>query len=85
MSRPRRPVPPPLEGNDQIVAGAGAAGWAVALVILLLLRHHLPASSRFWIWTCVVGLGLGLFALGYVPRLKRSRIRAAERGEAAHR
>ena len=85
MPRPRRPVPPPLEGNDQIVAGAGAIGWAVALVPLLLLRHHLPASSRFWIWTCVVGLGLGLFALGYVPRLKRSRARATERGEMAHR
>ena len=84
MSSPRRPVPPPFEGNDQIVAGVGAIGWAVALVVLILLRDQLPAASRWWIWTCAVGLGLGLFALGYVPRLKRSRIRAIERGKATH-
>lgn len=79
MARPHRPAPPPFEGNDQIVAGAGTIGWAIALIVLLALRHSIPASGRWWIWTCVAGLGLGLFALAYVPRLKRSRVKAAAR------
>jgi len=43
------------------------------------VRADLPASDRWWIWTCVTGAGLGIFGLLYVPRLKRSRARAAER------
>jgi len=71
--------PPPLEANDQLVAGVVTAGWAIALVVLLIVRDSLPADERWWIWTCVAGLVLGLFALWYVPRLKRSRARAALR------
>ncbi len=79
MSRPRREVPPPLEGNDLIITLAGTAAWLVTLVVLLAIRDALPPSSRWWIWTCVVGVGQGLFALVYVPRLKRSRAAAASR------
>jgi hypothetical protein len=79
MAKPYRPAPPPFEGNDQFISAAGTIAWAVALIVLVLLRHHIPASSHWWIWTCVVGLGLGLFALVYVPRLKRSRARAASK------
>ena len=80
--------PPPLEANDQVVIWVGTAGWAVALVVLLVIRDSLPADQRWWIWTCVTGLAMGLFGLWYVPRLKRVRARAAasrtaasERGE----
>jgi len=83
MARPQRPAPPPLEGNDQVVILTAMAGWAIALILLILLWHSVPASSHWWIWTCAVGLGLGFFALWYVPRLKRSRVRTAERREAA--
>jgi Protein of unknown function (DUF2530) len=69
--------PPPLEANDQLVAVVGTVVWAVALVVLLIVRSELPAGSRWWIWTCVAGLALGLFAIWYVPRLKRSRAKAA--------
>jgi hypothetical protein len=62
-----------------MVTLVGTAGWAVALVILLIVRDSLPAGERWWIWTCVTGLGMGLFALWYVPRLKRTRARAAAR------
>jgi hypothetical protein len=72
---PGRPSPPPLEGNDQLVTGIITAGWAVALVVLLILRDQLPASERWWIWACVAGLAIGVFGLCYVPRLKRSRSR----------
>lgn len=71
--------PPPLEANDQLVTGVVAAGWAVALIVLLIVRDRLPADARWWIWTCVAGLVMGLFGLWYVPRLKRGRARAAAR------
>ncbi|HEX9034842.1 MAG TPA: DUF2530 domain-containing protein [Streptosporangiaceae bacterium] len=82
MARPLREAPPPLEGNDQLITAAGTIAWAVALVVLLILRSQLSSSDHWWIWTCVVGVGLGLFGLAYVPRLKRSRARKAARGGA---
>ncbi|HXL20141.1 MAG TPA: DUF2530 domain-containing protein [Streptosporangiaceae bacterium] len=78
MPKPYREVPPALEGNDRLIAAVGAGAWAVALIVVLVLRHHLSPSQHWWIWTCVVGVGLGLFAVGYVPLLKRSRARASE-------
>src|SRR5215472_10811297 len=75
----RRSPPPPLEANDQVVIWVGTAGWAVALVVLLIVRDSLPAGQRWWIWTCVCGVAFGIFASWYVPRLKRGRARAAAR------
>jgi hypothetical protein len=69
--------PPPLEANDQVVIWVGTAGWAAALVVLLVIRDSLPADQRWWIWTCVCGIAFGIFASWYVPRLKRGRARAA--------
>ena len=75
-----RPAPPPpLEADDQLVIRVITAGWAVALVVLLIVRGSLPAGQRWWIWTCVCGLAFGVFGLWYVPWLKRSRARAAAR------
>jgi hypothetical protein len=79
VRRPSRPVQPPFEGNDQLITGAITAGWAIALLVLLVLRDRIPAADRWWIWTCAAGLAFGLFGLFYVPRLKRSRDRAARR------
>src|SRR5580692_8699356 len=70
VSNARRPAPEPLEANDQMVT---------AVIVLLAIRTDIPAPDRWWIWTCVVGLGIGVFGLLYVPRLKRSRERAARR------
>jgi hypothetical protein len=55
------------------------AGWAIALVVLLLVRSSIPPGQRWWIWTAVAGLVLGFFGLLYVPYLKRARARAAQR------
>jgi hypothetical protein len=74
-----REAPPPLEGSDLAIGLTGTIAWAVALIVLLLLRHQLPAGSRWWIWTCVAGVSFGLFGLIYVPHLKRSRARTAAR------
>ena len=60
-----------------MVTLVGTAGWAVTLVVLLIVRGSLPADQRWWIWTCAAGLAMGLFALWYVPRLKRARARSA--------
>jgi Protein of unknown function (DUF2530) len=76
---PLREPPPPLEANDQLVTGVITAGWAVTLVILLIVRSDLPQGERWWIWTAVAGLAMGLFGLVYVPYLKRSRARKAQR------
>ena len=82
--RPERPSPPPpLEADDQFVIRVGSAGWAIALVVLLIVHGSLPASERWWIWTCVAGLAFGIFALWYVPRLKRGRTRAVAGREPA--
>jgi hypothetical protein len=84
VNEPGRPTPPPpLEANDQLVTGSITAGWAVALIVLVIVRSSLPADARWWIWTCVTGLVMGLFGLWYVPRLKRGRSRAAARRAAA--
>jgi len=79
----RREPPPPLEANDRLVTLTGTAGWAVALIVLLIIRDSLPADDRWWIWTCAAGVAMGLFALWYVPRFKRARARAAARRAAA--
>jgi len=79
-----RPAPPPpLEANDQLVTVTGTAGWALALIVLLIVRGSLPADARWWIWTCATGLAMGLFGLWYVPRFKRARARAAAKRAAA--
>ncbi len=79
-SRPAlREAPPPLEGNDLIIGLTGTIAWAVALIVLVVVRGDLPTASRWWIWTCAAGVGFGLFGLIYVPRLKRSRAKAAAR------
>ena len=76
---PRPSPPPPLEANDQVVIWVGTAGWAVALVVLLIVRGSLPPGQRWGIWAWACGVAFGLFALGYVPRLKRGRARAADK------
>lgn len=50
-------------------------GWVLALVVLLAVRNALPADVRWWVWTCVCGVVMGLFGLCYVPFLKRRRAR----------
>ena len=79
----RREPPPPLEANDQIVAAVVTAVWVVALVVLLAVRASLRAGERWWIWTAVAGIALGLFGLVYIPVFKRSRSAAAARRAAA--
>ena len=79
-----RDAPPPLEANDQLVTAVITAGWAVALVVLLIVRSYIPPGQRWWIWTALAGLLMGLFGLWYVPYLKRARARSARRRASRH-
>ncbi|MGH3301945.1 MAG: DUF2530 domain-containing protein [Streptosporangiaceae bacterium] len=66
-----------------MITGAITAGFAVALVVLLVMRDSLPYADRWWVWVAAFGTFMGLFGFAYVPHLKRSRDRAAERRELA--
>lgn len=77
--QPPRVSPPPLEANDRLVTAVITVGWAVALVVLLIVRTDLPHSERWWVWTGVAGLAMGFFGLWYVPRLQRGRAATAQR------
>ncbi len=82
MGRQQRPVPPPLEGDDRLITAIITAGFAVALVVLLIVRDQLAPADRWWVWVAAAGTAQGLFGLVYVPYLKRRRSRAAERRQA---
>jgi hypothetical protein len=80
----RRPAPPPREADDRQVTLVITTGWMLALIVAFSVRNELPADVRWWVWTCLTGLLMGLFALWYVPFLKSRRARiAAERARLA--
>jgi hypothetical protein len=82
VSRQHRPEPPPLQTNDVLTAKMGIGAWAVALVVLLFIG--LPGPDRWWLWVCVVGIGIGVFAIWYVPRLHRGRAAVEARHHRRH-
>lgn len=53
----------------------GTALWAVAFVVLVVFfRHQLSDhDATWWLWACLVGVGLGLYGLRFVSRRDRSR------------
>ena len=79
--KPQRPLAPLREADNRLVTGVIAASWAVALVVMLILAAvgALPSHQRWWTWTCVAGVAMGLFGLWYVPVLQRRRARTATR------
>jgi multisubunit Na+/H+ antiporter MnhB subunit len=72
---PRRPDPPPLDTNDRPVILIGMVVWAVAFVVLIvffrhdLQRHH----ATFWLWSCGIGVAMGLYGLYFVATRHRRR------------
>jgi peptidoglycan/LPS O-acetylase OafA/YrhL len=79
MAKPLREVPPPLEGSDFVITAAVTLAWAIALVVVVLLRNDIHEPNHWWILTCATGFAMGLFGLAYVPHLKRARARASAR------
>jgi len=57
---PTKQAPPPLQVNTAGVVLVGIGGWAVALVVLLLLGDRV---DRMWTWTCLAAIALGVLGL----------------------
>lgn len=62
----RKPDPTPVATDDRKVVLVGLVLWLLALVgMLIFLRPLLEGGHGFWLWTAVVGFGLGLAGLVY--------------------
>jgi hypothetical protein len=61
------PVDAPTVSTRAIVV-VGTALWTVALVVTLVVPALHTGERSWWPWTCVTGIGLGLFAAWYVRR-----------------
>ncbi|WP_241683434.1 DUF2530 domain-containing protein [Actinomadura sp. J1-007] len=72
-----------MRTNDVRVAAAGTAGWAIALVVLLIVGPS--EGDRWWLWTCCVGMAIGVFAMWYIPRLQTGRARQEAERAASRR
>ena len=64
----RKPDPEPVKVNAKAAVLTGLVGWAVALLVFLLAPETIPAGKSWWLYTCVVGIGLGFFALFKIRR-----------------
>lgn len=65
----RRTDPAPVTTDDRKAMLVGVSLWLVALVVLLVMLAPLVASgNRWWLWTCVVGIALGLIGIIYTHR-----------------
>ena len=82
MSRPaRRPDPAPLETDDVLLVAIGTAAWALALVVLVVLRVTDAAEVRdWWMGMCGYGIALGLFGVRYCRRRHAAIARDAAQG-----
>jgi cyanate permease len=69
----RRPDPAPVKTDDRKVVLVGLVLWLLALGGLLLFLAPLLASDRsWWLWTVLIGFGIGLVLLVYVHRRRHS-------------
>ncbi len=74
----------PVDNDGVRTVAVGTGLWAVALVVLLVMRDDLEAAGRsWWIWTAVAGLGLGLLGFEYTRR-RRDAIARVRQFRAGH-
>jgi hypothetical protein len=67
---------PAVDADGIRVVSTGTALFAVASVVLALLRPELVAAGRgWWLGVCLSGFGLGLIGLLYCRNLARRRAR----------
>jgi hypothetical protein len=65
----RRPDPAPVKTDDRKAILTGIVLWLVALAVLLVfLAPLLEAGNRWLLWTCAIGIALGLAGLLYTHR-----------------
>jgi hypothetical protein len=78
---PRKPAlrepPEPAQADAVVPVTVGTALWAVALVVLVLLRDQLAESdATWWIAVAAAGFGLGLLGIWWVRRRRAAYERA---------
>lgn len=65
----RRADPTPVRTDDRKVVLIGLVLWLISLGVLLFFVSPLIARGQlWWLWTALVGLGLGLVLLVYTHR-----------------
>jgi Protein of unknown function (DUF2530) len=70
----------PVDVDGVRAVAVGTVAWAIAAVVLVVLRGRLaPDVAVQWIWTCVVGAGLGVLGVGYCIRRREAIRRDATR------
>jgi hypothetical protein len=71
---------PAVDADGVRVVGIGTGLFAVASVVLALLRPELASQGRgWWLAVCLSGFGLGLVGLAYCRSLARRRHNDAAR------
>ena len=58
----------PLAVSTVRVIIAGTAGWALALLVTLVVPALHEGDRDWWPWTCVAGIALGGIGFAYVRR-----------------
>jgi hypothetical protein len=75
-----RPDPAPLETDDVKVVAVITAAWAVALVVLVVLRLAGEDVRDWWMGMCGYGIALGLYGVRYCRRRHAAIARDAAAG-----
>lgn len=76
MPHPDLPQPEPIKADNVRIAAVGTGAWIAAFVVLL--AAGLPEDERWWLWVCVTGTVIGVFACLYLPHFERGRAGEAD-------
>jgi hypothetical protein len=75
LAQPTEPLD--VDGVSAMVAGTVA--WAVALVVLLISGTRFDGDNGWWLWVCLVGIGIGIVGVVYTRRRRAVYQAARER------
>lgn len=68
----RRPDPVPVKTDDRLAIGIGLAAWVVATGVVLAFFSPISGVANEWaLWTCAVGVLLGVAGLVYAAKRRR--------------
>jgi len=78
----RTALRPPVDTDGLRTAIAGTVIWLLAFVGLLPFYGSLEETGHlWWMWTCMAGVGLGLFGIEITHKRARARSTPRRRGK----